>query len=472
MTETLSVRNPRTGVTDYQCAMTTQESIREMARRLRSGQVDWAARTPQDRARRLSGFRKALARRREAMIDALTADTGRSIESRLEFDAVLATLDRWIDQAPSLLTPPAPRPANIDFIQVEQANRPYRLVGIISPWNFPLLLAMIDAVPALLAGCSILIKPSEVTPRFIEEAEAAVAETPEMAEVMGWVVGDGRAGAAVVDQVDSVCFTGSVTTGRRVGEQAANRFIPAFLELGGKDAAVVLEDADVDRTARALTWAGMVNAGQSCMSIERVYAVERIHDALVAALEREISQLSLNTPDMERGQIGPVIAANQISILADHLDDARAKGARALVGGELVEGDEGGTWCRPTLLVGVDHGMKIMREETFGPILPVMQVADAREALDCANDSVYGLSGAVFAADLERARRLAARMEAGAISINDASLTSLVHSGEKQSFKQSGLGGSRMGPTAIRRFLRQQCYLVNPGADDPWWFQR
>ena len=470
MSELLEVRNPRTGRIDYRATMTGSEELATAVQRLRAGSQAWADAGVDQRVQVLKGFHRALDKHRDQMIQALTSDTGRLKESVLEVDAALATLDRWMAEAPGLLADPDPRPSNIDFIQVEQTGRPYPLVGIISPWNFPLLLALIDAVPALLAGSTVLIKPSEVTPRFIEVAEIALRETPGLADVLAWTVGDGHIGAGVVDAVDLVCFTGSVATGRRVGERAAERFIPAFLELGGKDAAIVLEDADIERAARALAWGGMVNAGQSCMSIERIYAVETVHDQLFDALVAEVGRLALNMPDIESGEIGPVIAEAQIDILKSHLSDAIERGARIGCGGELVVGEEGGTWCRPTVLGDVDHGMKVMTEETFGPILPVMRVTGADAAIKQANDTIYGLSAAVFTADPGRARNVAARLEAGAISINDASLTSLVHTGEKQSFKQSGLGGSRMGPVAIRRFLRQQCYLVNPGVDDPWWF--
>ncbi len=468
MTELMRVRNPRSGEFDYECQVTTPEQLASMARQARQAQPAWAEQTPAQRAAALQALAAAMQARRDDFVETLFQDTGRLIESRLEFDAAVATIERWASEAPTLLAEKAPRAANIPFIKSCQFTTPFPLVGVISPWNFPLLLALIDAVPALLAGSAVLIKPSEVTPRFVALAEAVLADVPALVPVLGWCVGAGEVGAALVDQVDLVCFTGSVATGRKVGEAAAARFIPAFLELGGKDAALVLEDADIGRSARALAWGSMVNAGQSCMSIERVYAVDSIHDRLVEALTREIGRLEINADNPEQGQIGPVISAAQADILQAHLDNARDHGARALTGGRLVE--HGGTWCLPTLLVDVTDAMQVMSEETFGAILPVMRVADEKEAIARANGSIYGLSGAVFSADPARAERVARRLEAGAISINDAALTSLVHSGEKQSFKQSGLGGSRMGPASIQRFLRQQCLLINPGVDDPWWF--
>ncbi len=470
MTELLRARNPRTGRFDYERPVTSGDELAIKARALRQAQPAWASRPATDRAAVLKDFAAALLHRREALVEALFADTGRLHESRLEVDAALSTIERWAEQAPDLLAEGPAKAANIPFIESRPFASPYPLVGVISPWNFPLLLSLIDTVPALLAGSAVLVKPSEVTPRFVEIVEAVQAEVPALNAVLSWCLGAGPVGVALIGEVDLVCFTGSVATGRKVGEAAAARFIPAFLELGGKDAALVLEDADPQRTARALAWGSMVNAGQSCMSIERVYVVDAIHDALVAALSEEIGALRLNHDDPEAGQIGPVISSAQIDILERHLADALSRGARALTGGALVR--HGGTWCQPTLLVDVSEDMAVMREETFGAILPVMRVADEAEAVRRANASIYGLSAAVFCADPARAERIARQLEAGAISINDAALTSLVHSGEKQSFKLSGLGGSRMGPASIRRFLRQQCLLVNPGVDDPWWFSR
>lgn len=465
----IALRNPRNGVIEGHLPAADAAAVSAHARRLRDAATAWRAAGAETRCAALARFADALTRHRDALIEALLADTGRWHESVLEVDATIAGVRRWAAEAPALLAEPAPKPANVPFIEVRQAWVPFELVGVISPWNFPLLLSLIDAVPALAAGCTVLVKPSEVTPRFVAPLVAVRAEVPEIDAALGIVVGDGATGAAVVDAVDLVCFTGSVRTGRRVGEHAARRFIPAFLELGGKDPAIVLADADIARAARAIAWAGFVNAGQSCMSIERVYVEAPVADRFIDALVAEAKRLRLAHPDSKDGEIGPIISAAQIDIVREHLADAKGKGARALVGGELVELD-GGTWCPPTVLVDVTPDMKVVAEESFATILPVMVVDDEEAAIRAANGSIYGLSAAVFAGSLERAERVGRRLEAGAVSLNDASLTSLVHSGEKQSFKASGLGGSRMGPASIRRFLRPQALLANPGIDDPWWF--
>jgi acyl-CoA reductase-like NAD-dependent aldehyde dehydrogenase len=336
-------------------------------------------------------------------------------------------------------------------------------VGVISPWNFPVTLSLIDAVPALAAGCSVLIKPSEVTPRFIAPLRETLQAVPELAAVVGLVTGDGATGAALVDVVDAVCFTGSVPNGRKVAEAAARRFIPAFLELGGKDAAIVLEGADLDRATDAVLRAACMATGQACLSIERIYVARAVFDEFVSRLVDKARAIGINHPDIATGQLGPLIFGRQADIIDAQLDDALAKGARILCGGK-TENLGGGRWCRATVVVDVNHDMQLMTEETFGPIMPVMPFDDVEQAVALANDSTFGLSAAVFAATLDAARAVAARLNAGGISLNDAGLTYQTYEAEKNSFGYSGLGGSRMGPGSILRFVRKQAYLMQTGA--------
>jgi succinate-semialdehyde dehydrogenase / glutarate-semialdehyde dehydrogenase len=465
----LPTRNPRSGAIDYQMPVHDAAQVASRAAALRGAQAAWLACGAEARAAVLLRFAESLLAERDALTDALAQDTGRWNESVLEIDSTVGAIRRWAREAPALLAPPAARAASIPFVSIEQQARPYALTGIVSPWNFPLLLSMIDATPALMAGCSVLIKPSEITPRFVPVVERALARVPELAAVLGFVTGPGSTGAALIDAVDLLCFTGSVATGRKVAVHAAERFIPAHLELGGKDAAIVCDDADLPRAARAICWASMVNAGQSCMSLERAYVQREVFMPFVAALSDQVRALKFCWPDIRSGQIGPVISDAQVGIVRRHFVDAYARGARAVVGGKLVQ-QGGGWWCEPTVMVNVTHDMAVVREETFAAILPVMAFDTDSDAVALANDSDFGLSGCVFSGDGERARRIAAQLQAGAISINDASLTALVHDAAKQSFKRSGLGGSRMGAASVQRFFRQQAWLVSDGAAAPWWF--
>jgi len=466
------VRNPRNGLIDYHFEITSAEQLQSLCGGLRAAQPVWAARGPGERAEIMERWAQALRAEREAIIAALHADTGRWAETELEFDSILQMLQRWGKAAPEWLQPAPPRASGLPQIAVGLRQAPVPLVGVISPWNFPLLLSLIDAIPALMCGCAVAIKPSEITPRFVATLQRSLAQVPELASVLCWVLGPGETGAQLVEQVDQIVFTGSVATGRKVGEQAARRFIPAFLELGGKDPAIVLADADIERASAALAWGGMVNAGQSCLSIERIYVEAPIFETFARRLAQRVGELGLCYPQRSSGRIGPLIAARQAELIQAQLDDAFAKGARALCGGCIVE-HGGGLWCEPTVLIDVDHGMKIMTEETFGPILPVMSVPNAEAALRLANDSAYGLSGAVFGDNHARALALAQQLQVGAISVNDCALTAIVHEGEKQSFKLSGLGGSRMGVNSLQRFVRRQALLQNAELQwDPWWFHQ
>jgi succinate-semialdehyde dehydrogenase / glutarate-semialdehyde dehydrogenase len=213
----------------------------------------------------------------------------------------------------------------------------------------------------------------------------------------------------------------------------------------------------------------MVGAGQSCMSIERVYVDQAVADPFTELLVAQVARLEHCWPDIQRGQMGPIISLAQVDIVRRHLAEALAGGARALTGGQVVN-KGGGWWCEPTVLVDVTPDMAVVAEETFAAILPVMRFAGDEAGIAMANSGDFGLSAAVFSRDVDHARAVAARLQAGAVSINDSSLTALVHDGAKQSFKFSGLGGSRMGPGSITRFYRQQALLINQAESSPWWF--
>lgn len=467
------VRNPRTGEYDYSFTPATEEQVAASCARLRHGQRRWGDLAVSSRVVALQEWSKALQVRRGDIVDALYRDTGRMNESGLEFEALLNTINRWCQEVPKWLAEQPALQTSIPFLQVSRQDVPIPLVGVISPWNFPLLLSLIDAVPALLVGCAVVVKPSEITPRFIEPLQESIDEVPELAAVLCYLPGAGEIGAALIPEVDTICFTGSVSTGRKVGEAAASAFIPAFLELGGKDAALILEGADIDRATAAITWGSMVNAGQVCLSIERVYVHELLFGEFVAKLAERLNSLRFcSGEDPSEGEIGPIIDERQAGIIRSHIDDAINKGATVICGGQIEELG-GGLWCQPTLLTGVTKEMKVVQEETFGPVLPVISVCSDEEAVQQANDTCYGLSGAVFCGDRERAVAIAKKLDAGAISINDCALTGMMHEGEKQSFKMSGLGGSRMGIASLRRFVRRKALLENAQQSwDPWWYHQ
>lgn len=471
MSETLGVRNPRTGEKDYTITLPSDAELDSIAARLRANQKGWAAAGLAHRIEVMKRWLIEVEKRAPALTEALAADTGRMSETVSEVTGLPNAIKRWTMWAPQALTEYNDKDTSVPFLKLAGQLVPYQLVGVVSPWNFPLLLSNIDAIPALLAGCAVLVKPSEVTPRFIRPLMESIQAVPELAAVYHYVEGDGRIGAAVVDRVDMVCFTGSVATGRKVGAQAASRFIPAFLELGGKDPSIILEGADIDRASSALLWGSTANAGQACQSIERIYVHESLFEPFVEKLVEKANRLKLAYPHFGDGEIGPIIFERQASIIEDHLKDAVEKGAVIRTGG--IEKLGGGNYCRPTVLTNVSHDMKVMTEETFGPVLPVMSFKTKEEAVALANDTIYGLSGSVFGRSEAEAMEVARQIQGGGISVQDTTLTGIMQEGEKMSFKMSGIGGSRMGPSAIRRFVRQQLFIINRGANapDPWWYK-
>ena len=462
MTEMLEVRNPRTGKYDYEIDVADAAAVASLARTLRGNQPAWRDQGLNQRIETLTRFRDALAANGDDIVTALSADTGRHLIARGELDGLMRTIDRWCHDAPALVEHAERASVAMPQVGIRSQFVPYPLIGAISPWNFPLLLSFIDVTPALLAGCAAIIKPSEVTPRFAAPVTEAINQVPELAGVLAFALGDGRTGATLIEQVDAVAFTGSVATGQKVAAAAANAFIPAFLELGGKDAAIVLDGSDVDRAATAILRASVAATGQACQSLERVYVAQNHYDEFVDCLARKARNTPLSYPDPRSGIVGPLIFAKQADIIASHLADATEKGATVHAGGE-VQLLDGGYWIEPTVLANVDHDMRVMREETFGPIMPVMSFSSEAEAVRLANDSDYGLSGAVFGPTEADAVRVAEQLEAGGVSVNDAGMTTMIFEAQKSAFRMSGMGQSRMGPSGLTRFFRQKALYLNRG---------
>lgn len=455
----IPVTNPRTGEVDAYITPTSPKNIANICAHLRQNQSAWLGLGLEKRINVLRAFAQALNKNSKSIVDALINDTGRRGLSVMEVGTIGSAIERWIKIATDAEAPQQGQSSALPFITYTIEKRPYPLVGVISPWNFPLTLSLIDAIPALLAGCAVIIKPSEVTPRFAEPLRDILKLVPELDAVLSFVDGAGETGAAIVDHVDVICFTGSVSTGRKVGEQAARNFIVSFLELGGKDPAIVLASADIDRATTALLRGSIVNSGQACQSIERIYVDAKIYEPFVDMLVAKAKSVQLNTPDIHEGHLGPMIFGKQAAIIEAQISDAVIKGAKIHAGGQVV--DHGGLWCPPTIITDVTDDMTIMVEETFGPLLPVIFFDTVDEAIEQANKSEFGLSASVFAETPEEAIAVGRQIDAGGISINDAALTSLMYEAEKNSFKLSGMGASRMGPSGYTRFFRKQSFMVN-----------
>ncbi len=460
----MKVCNPRTGKFDYAIEPLSRDAVLAEAARLREAQPEWEALGAAGRAAVLERFARAVERHAAAITDALMIDTGRRAVSRIEVEGLPRTIRRWAMRGQELIAglDGAEQPSATPGIMLKGRYIPYQLFGAIAPWNFPVVLSHIDAIPALMAGCAALVKPSEITPRFIAPMRAALAEVPELAAVFAYVEGGPETGQALIEAVDYVCFTGSTATGRKVAEAAARALIPANLELGGKDPMLILASADPVHAAGVALRASIVATGQACQSIERIYVARAIAAPFIEALVGEASQVALNYPDIGQGHIGPFIFAPQADKVAAQIDDAVAKGARILTGGK-IETLGGGKYLRPTVLVDVTPDMAVMRDETFGPVLPVTIFDSVDEAIALANDSPYGLSAAVIAGSLDEAEAVGRRLEAGAISLNDGALTSMVWDATNSSQKASGLGPSRMGDEGLLRFFRRQALIRQTG---------
>jgi succinate-semialdehyde dehydrogenase / glutarate-semialdehyde dehydrogenase len=458
----LPVRNPRTGEIDLHITPASEPEIAATCERLRRHQAAWGGAPVEHRIEVLKGWVERLRAHRAALVEADSIDTGYGQISQVAPDMIIGAILRLATHAPAIfreLRRSGKSPA-MPHIHFDTNLRPYGLLGVIGPWNAPLMLSTLHAVPALFAGCAVIVKPSEFAPRFVRPLMQTISEVPELAGVLTYVVGDAPTGQAIIEHVDIINFTGSVPNGRKVAEACARRFIPAMLELGGKDPVIITQNADLERAATAVLRGAVTSTGQVCFSIERIYVHESVHDRFIERLVKEAARVELNYPDPSRGQIGPFITARQAQIVDEHIDDALAKGARLRSGGKSITLG-GGLYMHPTVLTDVNHEMKIMRDETFGPVMPVMRYRTEDEAVRLANDSYYGLSAAVIAGSDTEARRIADRIDAGVVSVQDTFLTFAGFGvAEWESFKFSGMGGRRGG---IPSFMRKQAVLINTG---------
>lgn len=468
----LSARNPRTGLPDHDFEAATREQVAACCARVRAQQPAWQALGLAGRSAALAKLATAFAEHGDPLCQALQRDTGRDRIAHIELAAVQGLIHLNLQHAAQVFArDPSSHPRHVDWqassmpeIFGRQQLSPYPLIGVIAPWNFPVILSMIDAIPALLAGCAVVLKPSEITPRYAAPLYDLLQSIPELAGVFGIVMGDGETGADLIDHVDAVVLTGSVTTGRKVAEHAARRFIPAFLELGGKDAVIITAGADLDRAADAVLRASVLATGQACQSLERILVQEEIFDPLRKKLLERLPAISL-TCDNPAGHIGPFIMARQAEVVAQQLADAVARGARIEFGGHLRH--EGGVWCEPTLVTGVTADMRLMQEETFGPIMPMLAFDTVDDAIRIANDTVYGLSANVLAGSEQEALAIAERLDAGFVSLNEISLSSQVMDFEWEGWKFSGLGRSRLGQSGVARYLRQKAIVTHRGPVAP-----
>lgn len=477
----LPVRNPYTGEVDYQITPPTPEELTALCESLRAAQVKWGAAPLEHRVEVMLRWADEL----EAAYGPLSAadftDTGGCLIALMSPRIVASNVRSWAADAAKVLAEASRSGTSsiMPSITFRTQLVPYQLVGVISPWNGPLMLSCLDPVPALFAGSAVIVKPSEVAPRFVEPLMETIRAVPELAEVLTFITGDGQTGQQLIQQIDMLCFTGSVPNGRKVAVACAERLIPSYLELGGKDPAIVTATADLDAAATAVLRGACFGTGQVCFSTERIYVHEDVHDEFVDLLVRKADALTLNYPDINSGEIGPFGLDRQAQIADEHLADALAKGAVLRTGGPsqvLGAGSEvntgtgarGGHFMRPTVLTEVNHDMLLMIEESFAPIMPVMRYRTDDEAIALANDTHYGLSAAVIAGTPEEAAALGERVNAGTVALQDTFLTLFkTRDIGTNSFADSGLGGDRTGPGSILRFLRKKALMTQSAPPAP-----
>jgi succinate-semialdehyde dehydrogenase/glutarate-semialdehyde dehydrogenase len=452
----------------------TPEEVRRAVGRAREAQTEWAALSYRERGRVVLRAREIVLGELDAIAELIARESGKPVTEAISME-LTPTLDlmRYFARETERLL----RPERIGIGQYALLGRtsrvvyrPVGVVGIISPWNFPWAIPVGEVVMALAAGNAVVLKPSELTP-FVGLKIADVFARAALPEgLLTVLTGDSRTGAALVEAgVDKIMFTGSVATGRRVAEVAGRNLTPCVLELGGKDPMIVFADADAESAAAAAVWGAFANSGQACASVERCYVEESIAEEFTARVVELTRALRQDAGASGRADLGAMSCERQRTVVEDHLREAVAQGARVLAGGG--RGREAGAFHEPTVVVDVDHTMRLMREETFGPVLPLMTFKTEDEAIRLANDSPFGLTASVWTRDIRRGERVAARVEAGTVMINEVLYTHGIAQTPWGGVKLSGIGRTH-GRAGLLELVHAKHVHVNRLArlHDLWWF--
>ncbi len=463
--------NPATGKLIAEIPATTPEQLDEAVSAAKTAFQSWRRLDVEQRCAYLLEARDMLLDHRTELLDLLLAETGKPlIDAQAELLTIFETIRYYTQKGPELL---ADESVSLHLLKNKRVNVQYGPMGLvvnISPWNFPLDLSITPAIPALIAGNAVIIKPSEHTSLAVIRAVELMNESGLPEGLLQVLPGFGDVGASLCDAADTITFTGSVATGKKVAKAAADNLVPCTLELGGKDPAIVLEDADLERAARGIVWGAFFNSGQVCMSIERVYVHESIYDAFIDRVVALTKELRQGAPTDRNIDVGSMIDPNQKKIVSRHIKDAADKGARILTGGKPVEGVDG-DFFEPTVIADADHTMQIMREETFGPTMPIMKVRSAFEAVQLANDSEFGLNSSVWSEDMRRARDIARQLEAGQVCINEVIASYLALEAPYGGVKHSGIG-RRKSKDEIRKFSHSKTVLedIIGLKREPYWY--
>ena len=417
--EMLTFINPATGEQFGEVSVTTDEQILSARREMEAASAIWAAKPVKERVRILRKFQEVIIDSLDEITEVINKDHGKSRQDAwVEVMMTVDKLHQYYKRAPNWLKRRSVPGGLYFFRKYSVVPRPYGVVGIIGPWNYPFELVVPATCSALLAGNTVLVKPSEVAAATGVMIEDLIMRVPELSPFVRFLHGDARVGAGMVQsRPDLIFLTGSTSTGKAVAKEAAETMTHFLCELGGKDPMIVLEDADIQAAAKWGVWGGAsFNTGQTCIAVERIYVVEEVYDEFVQAAVVEAGKVKMGYSPLKENpyNMGPLTFQRQIDIIEDHLNDAQAKGARIIFGG-----GRNGMFMEPTIVVDVDHSMKLMRDETFGPVIPVMKVKDETHAIQLSNHSRFGLSAYIWTANIRRAKRIADQLEVGTVLVND-----------------------------------------------------
>jgi succinate-semialdehyde dehydrogenase/glutarate-semialdehyde dehydrogenase len=467
--------NPATGkaLREFDCV--TEIEVQAAVARARAAQSVWNDLGVRKRIAILRNFQKLWYEQKSEVAGLITSEAGKpSVEALLtEVLVVLDSARFCIENAYNFLRE-EPVPHGSLALKTKSGRllrEPHGVIGIISPWNYPFSIPATESLAALVTGNAVVLKPSEFTSLCALKLGSLVYDAGVPADVFQVIVGDGETGSALVDaDIDKLIFTGSVSTGKRIAQAAATRLLPVVLELGGKDPMIVLDDADIDVASSGAVWGAFVNAGQACLSVERCYVHRSVYPMFLDACVRKTKQLRVGNGLDQEVEVGPMIHERQLLNVESHVEEARAKGAQVLIGGKRLR-DLGQNFYAPTVLADVTHQMRIMRDETFGPVLPIMAFDTDDEAIHLANDSEYGLAASVWTRNRARGEAIARRMNAGTVMVNDAIACFGISEAPHGGVKASGIGRTH-GKFGLEEMLRIK-YLDSerlPGLKRVWWY--
>jgi len=473
--KTLISYNPADGSVVGELAMASADDVRLAVTRAKSAQPAWNAHGIRGRLEVIRRFQQILTDQKQQVAALISREAGKPVVEAL-LSEILVVLDSTrflLENAYSLLKPERLPQGNLVMkAKLGKLHRePYGVFGIIAPWNYPFSIPATETLAALAAGNAVVLKPSELTPLVALELQRLLRKAGVPEDIFQIVIGEGPAGVALVESaIDKLIFTGSVPTGKRVGEAAAKRLLPVVLELGGKDPVLVFDDVDIDVAAAGATWGAFMNAGQTCLSVERCYVQRDIYEKFISACAEKAKQLRVGN-GMERGiDMGPMINERQLQIVETHVDDAVRRGARLVSGGKRLA-ELGTNFYPPTVLADVTHDMLIMREETFGPVLPIAPFDTEDDAIRLANDSEFGLAASVWTRESARGQRVAEKLQAGAVMLNDMVCSFGISEAPHGGVKASGLGRTH-GRIGLEEMVRPKYVGTDllPSMKKIWWY--